>query len=143
MTALFDFASLEPSIAAVQEPLARIAARTRLLANLFEEDVKKAGWVVLGPEDRMLPSHGRVIVMGVVLWNDLDRDILKEAAVLLRGAETVFVFNLDDVHSATQLQALLPAAPLPTTTPVAAVYENGTLKNVATGAEVRAFLKSA
>jgi hypothetical protein len=119
MTPLFDFTAIAKSVARLKNPTDRVAERNRSFDSIFKEDVERAGWTLLRLGDH-LPSHGRATVIGVVLWNNLDRDILKVVAPTLGSDKSIFVFDLDDVDSAAQFQAFMPDVPLPTTTPVVA-----------------------
>lgn len=143
MTSLFNFTAIETSIAALEDVTVRIATRNRLFDDLFEQDVKKVGWLRRRPGDRLPPLTGHVIVMGVVLWNELDRRLLQEAAAILWNDVAVSIFDLDDVRSAAQLKTIVPGVPLLTKTPLVAEYENGILKRFATSTEALALVRGA
>ncbi|HEX9983221.1 MAG TPA: hypothetical protein VGF69_08155 [Thermoanaerobaculia bacterium] len=140
MNVFFDFDTAESSLAPTPDQVARRAEVNRSRDALFELDVKRVGWRRLRPGDSLDPwKTPRVFVIGVALWNQLDRTILKEAAERWRQAD-VAVFNLDDVHSAAQFAAFVPGVPMPTETPVVAEYDAGQLRGFATAAAALALI---
>jgi hypothetical protein len=142
MTPIFNFDDAEKRLSDFEgDSSARIAERNRLTNGLFEEGVEKAGWRRLRRGDKLeLPADGSVVVLGVVVWNSHDREILNIAAEHLRDPNVVFIFDLDEVHSAEQLHALMPLVDMPLRTPVAAAYKNCRLIRDASGSDVRDFI---
>ena len=144
MNTLFDFKRIEAELSSTDDPAMRVAERNRLTDKLFLDDIDRAGWVLLRPSEHMkLPTRGRAIVLGTVLWSTIDHELLKEAATLLAGNENVFLVNLDEVHSAAELDAVMPGVPPQTDTPVVAEYQDGTLRRVAAGRSARTLLAPA
>lgn len=143
MSGLFDFAAIDPVVSAASGPTSRIAERNRSMNKIFTEDVHRAGWKLLSAGERLsVPVEGRAVVIGVVLWNGVDRQMLRLAASSLRGWPGVFVVNLDGIRSPADFDAFMPSVPLQTTTPVVAEYEDGVLRRVASGREATGLLTS-
>jgi len=137
MTPLFDFNAVARSID-TRAP-ERIPVRHRAFQALFATDVVRAGWTLLQPVKRLnIPGQGRAIVIAVVLWSSTDRELLREAASLLRDRANVFVFDLDAIVAAREeLGDFLPDVPLQVNTPIVAEYVDGALKRVGAGARAR------
>jgi hypothetical protein len=139
MNQFFDFDSAEQLLGNSRGDVsARIAEKNRVANMVLEQGVSRAGWRRLRPGDRLeVPSHGRVIVLGVVVWNAEDREVLNMAAEQLFALEGVIVFDLDDVHSPGDLEAFMPFVTMPLRTPVAAEYREGVLLRHSSGPDVR------
>lgn len=101
----------------------RIQVRNQLTAKRFDEDITAAGWLRLRAGDTFTPS-GHALVIGAVFWSIFDLDVLAHFAAQSRSVELViYVFNLDDVHSAADLERFMPGVSLATRTPVIAEYK--------------------
>lgn len=141
MSKLFDFASIERTVESRAGKTAQIGERNRLMDKLFVEDVKRAGWSLLGPGQHLkAPTEGRAVVIGAVVWNKTDQELLQTAAALLAGETGVFIVNFDQVHSPADLDAVMPGVPVQTDTPVVAAYQDGVLTRVAVGQEAYTLL---
>lgn len=138
MTPIFDFDGVERLLRNFNsDPSGRIAERNRLINATFEAGIRKAGWRRLRPGDNLeLPPDGHVVVLGVVVWNADDRDVLNIAGEQLSDPSRVVVFDLDEVHSADDLHAFMPFVAMPLRTPVAAEYRDGKLVRHASGSDV-------
>ena len=134
MTELFDFASVEATLGAINDHAVRSAMRNQLINDLFQMDVRRVGWRRLHAGDRIGPiTLPHMLVIGAVLWNAEDRRFLKEAAGKWRGRTDIAVFDLDDVHSIDAFHAFMPNVPVVTQTPVIAEYVDGILTCTAAG----------
>ena len=134
MTKLFGYTvEVRNETASVVNAADRIQARNRLLAKRFDEDVVAAGWRRLRKGDTFMPP-GHALVVGAVTWSTGDLPVLADLAIRSLSLNLdVYVFNLDDVHSAEDLEKFMPGVPLPTTTPVIAEYHGSGLLRSAQG----------
>jgi hypothetical protein len=73
-----------------------------------------------------------------VLWNERDVELLARMAEKGTALGSVFVFDLDEVQSAADLNAVMPGVGLPMDTPVFAEYRGGTLVHFTAGSQVAA-----
>lgn len=140
---LFDFyPEREERIRSIADVEERIRVRNEWVRRRFEEDIAAAGWKLLRLNAIFTPAPGeRSIVVGVVLWSSDDLSVLGHL-VTHRPIGEVYVFNLDDVNSPEQLEAFAPGVPLPTKTPIVAIYEGGALASWGAGRNARDLLVS-
>lgn len=145
MTSIFGFDAAERLLGNFKgDPSTRIAERNRLMNASFEAGIAKAGWRRLRPGDNLeLRPDGHVIVLGVVVWNADDRDVLNIAAEQMSDPSGVAVFDLDQVHSAEELHAFMPFVAMPVRTPVAAEYKDAKLVRHASGPDVFGLIAAA
>jgi hypothetical protein len=141
---LFRYESeVRSQVSAIVDAQQRIAARNRLLAANFERDVIAAGWHRLQSNERLTPSAvRRVIVIGAALWSAPDLDVLAAMASWPGLAPKTYVFDIDDVHTAADLDRFAPGAPLPAKTPLIAHYRDRVLRDFVQGEDGLAFVRA-
>lgn len=136
MTEPFRFLSdVQFQTADIPSVAERIDARNRFVRDRFEVDVQRAGWLRLAPS-HSLPDGATGLVIGVAVWSQRDLDFLARLATQVEQQRPVYIFDIDQIHSAEDLEHVMPGVSLPLETPVYAEYRAGRLLRSAFGARV-------